>query len=191
MPKTTKNRAKSARDRLLESARVMFHHHGMTGTTLAEIAEHARIPPGNVYYHFRTKDALIEAVVERRADELRAQFEAASLDPEPLERLRMLIRDARRNRMELTEHGCPFSALGRDLQKGSGQGVPRLLKMYLEFATTQFLVLGAVNPSDLAEEFISALQGSYLLANQLGSSAILERQLDRLEIWLQLKAADV
>ena len=189
MPKSAQNPAKSPRDRLLEAATIMFHHHGMTGTTLAEIAKEARIPPGNVYYHFRTKDALIEAVVARRAEELRGQFDAASLDPEPLERLRMLIRDARRNQDELTERGCPFAAIGHDLQKSPGAETGTLLGMYLEFATDQFRALGlGERSSDLAEEFISSLQGSYLLAHQLGSSAFLGRQLDRLEDWLEVTA---
>ncbi len=190
MPKTSKNPAKPPRDRLLEAAKLRFHQRGINATTLADIAKTARIPTGNVYYHFRTKDELVEAVVANRAEELRGQFEAASLDPEPLERLMMLIRDARRNQAELTERGCPFAGIGRELQKVSGGKPTKLLEMYLEFATEQFSALGAAERSgELAEELICSLQGSYLLANQLGSSEFLERQLDRLEDWLLVTAA--
>ena len=46
-------------DRLIEAAKAKFYQQGVTGTTLADIAERAKVPLGNVYYHFRTKDALI------------------------------------------------------------------------------------------------------------------------------------
>ena len=51
------------RDRLVEAATIMFYQHGVTCTTLADIAERAEVPLGNIYYHFRTKDALVEAVI--------------------------------------------------------------------------------------------------------------------------------
>jgi len=195
MPKSAKNKTESPRDRLLEAAMIMFHHRGIDGTTLAEIAKGARVPPGNVYYHFRTKEALVEAVFEARIEELRDQFQAASLDPDPFERLRMLVRDGRRNRAELTKRGSPFAAIAHDLARDSGRAgaeTGRLLEMYLEFAVDQFTTLGAGAASrDLAEEFICLLHGGFLLANQMGSSAFLERQLDRLEHWLERARAQI
>ncbi len=49
----------SKRDRLVEAAKTMFYQQGVTRSTLADIAQQAQVPLGNVYYHFRTKDALI------------------------------------------------------------------------------------------------------------------------------------
>ena len=40
----------------------------MARTTLADIAQQTQVPLGMVYYHFRTKEALVEAAVQ-------AQFE--------------------------------------------------------------------------------------------------------------------
>jgi TetR/AcrR family transcriptional regulator, transcriptional repressor for nem operon len=189
MASKTKRVAKASRERLHRAAMTMFHHHGIAGTTLADIAQESGVPLGNVYYHFRTKEALIEAALEARTQELRDQFQAASLDPDPLERLKMLVRDGRRNRIELVERGCPFAAITQDLAKlpgRAGDRTGRLLEMFLDFATDQFEALGAGATSrDLAEEFISSLQGSLLLANSTGSGSLLERQLDRLERWLE------
>jgi AcrR family transcriptional regulator len=185
----TRRGAASARDRLRNAAIQMFHHQGIGGTTLADIAQAADVPLGNVYYHFRTKEALIETVIEARTQELRDQFQAAFLDPDPLERLKMLVRDARRNQADLVEHGCPFNAVTHDLAKISTRGnhqAGTLFEMFLDFATMQFQALGRGQGSrDLAEEFISALQGSLLVANSIHSTLLLEHQLDRLEIWLE------
>src|SRR5215470_8994278 len=62
------------RDRLVEAAKTLFYQQGVTRTTLAEIAEQAQVPLGNVYYHFRTKDALVEAVIQAHVRELQSRF---------------------------------------------------------------------------------------------------------------------
>src|SRR5712672_903890 len=69
------------RDRLIEAAKTLFYQQGVTGTTLANIAERAKVPLGNVYYHFRTKDALIEAVVQAHVQELQSLWHDGSIGP--------------------------------------------------------------------------------------------------------------
>jgi AcrR family transcriptional regulator len=51
-------------DRLIEAAKARFYQQGVARTTLADIAQQAQVPLGMVYYHFRTKEALVEAVVQ-------------------------------------------------------------------------------------------------------------------------------
>ena len=59
------------RERLVESARELVHEQGVQRTTLAEVAERAEVPAGNVYYYFKTKDELVGAVVESYLREAR------------------------------------------------------------------------------------------------------------------------
>jgi TetR/AcrR family transcriptional repressor of nem operon len=40
------------RQRLVDSARELIHEQGVQRTTLAQIAERADAPPGNVYYYY-------------------------------------------------------------------------------------------------------------------------------------------
>src|SRR6266850_429827 len=60
------------RTRLSETATKLAYGRGFRETSLADIAEAARVPVGNVYYYFKTKEELAEAVVERRLEEFRA-----------------------------------------------------------------------------------------------------------------------
>ena len=62
MPRKTDKRV-----RLIEAAKVLIHQKGFNQTTLADIAQEADVPLGNVYYYFKTKEAIGEAVIERRA----------------------------------------------------------------------------------------------------------------------------
>ncbi len=46
-----------------------MYRQGATATTLADIAQAADVPLGNVYYYFKTKDDLIRAVVQAEPDQ--------------------------------------------------------------------------------------------------------------------------
>ena len=50
------------RARLIETTMKLAYKHGFRETSLADIAEAAHVPLGNVYYYFKTKDELGEAV---------------------------------------------------------------------------------------------------------------------------------
>ena len=54
------------RERLINSAAELLHRQGVQRTTLAQIAEHADVPPGNVYYYFKTFAELVDAVIDHR-----------------------------------------------------------------------------------------------------------------------------
>jgi AcrR family transcriptional regulator len=49
------------RTRLIETAMKLAYRNGFRETSLADIAEAARVPVGNVYYYFKTKEELGEA----------------------------------------------------------------------------------------------------------------------------------
>jgi AcrR family transcriptional regulator len=59
------------RTRLIETAMKLAYRNGFRETSLADIAEAAHVPVGNVYYYFKTKEELGEAVVERRLGQFR------------------------------------------------------------------------------------------------------------------------
>jgi TetR/AcrR family transcriptional regulator, transcriptional repressor for nem operon len=62
------------RDCLIEAAKAKFYQQGVALTTLADIAQQAQVPLGNVYYHFQAKEALVQAVVQAHTQELHSMF---------------------------------------------------------------------------------------------------------------------
>jgi AcrR family transcriptional regulator len=184
----TKPTQAPVRQRLLEAAMGLFHEHGMVATTIATIAEAASVPLGNVYYHFRSKDDLIAAVIQARREEVRAELALAACDANPLERLRSLIRDSKRNRELLTAHGCPYASLAqglRDLQNQQADDAGELLRLHIDFAEVQFKALQVPKARALGAEFISRLYGAYTLANAMGDTTFLDSQLVSIEGWLK------
>src|ERR1700737_4000792 len=75
------------RSRLIQTAVKLAYRHGFRTTSLADIAEAAKVPVGNVYYYFKTKDEIGEAIVEQRLLELRTLQEQWGQRGSPKERL--------------------------------------------------------------------------------------------------------
>src|ERR1700730_7456543 len=61
------------RSRLVSAAVGLAYQNGFEATSLADIAREAKVPLGNVYYYFKTKDEIGEAIVEMRLAQLSAQ----------------------------------------------------------------------------------------------------------------------
>lgn len=58
--------AKSAKSqkRVLDAAAKMFRDYGYAGTTMRAIADEADLKAGSIYYHYKSKDELITAVLD-------------------------------------------------------------------------------------------------------------------------------
>ena len=56
----------ASRDRLLDAAAVLFGRQGIAGTTMAQIAAEAEVTAAMVHYHFKGREALLEALVDER-----------------------------------------------------------------------------------------------------------------------------
>ena len=57
-------RALQTRQTVLEAAAEVFAEKGFPGVTILDVAEHANLTKGAVYFHFANKEALAEAVVK-------------------------------------------------------------------------------------------------------------------------------
>src|SRR5260370_7426417 len=75
------------RSRLVSAAVGLAYQNGFGGTSLADIAREAKVPLGNVYYYFKTKDEIGEAIVELRLAQLSAQRQRWNEAGSPKDRL--------------------------------------------------------------------------------------------------------
>jgi AcrR family transcriptional regulator len=179
------------RSELVGAARRLLHRRGFQRTTLADVATDAKVPLGNVYYYFRTKEALADAVIAAHEASLRDGFaEWTNAFAEPHARLRRLVRAPLDSADSIVQFGCPHGSLCQELEK-LGAKAPlarasaRLLGVYVDWAEIQFRELGAGRESRaLATDLVAMVQGTLLLAHTMRSHRLLSRQLRRVERWL-------
>ncbi len=100
----------SARERILEAASELFYREGIRAAGVDTIIERSGVAKATLYSHFRSKDALIAAVLERRGVQWRAWLagEVARRAKRPEERLPAVF-DALGDRFaEADFRGCAF-----------------------------------------------------------------------------------
>lgn len=181
-------RASQKRQRLTAAAARVLHERGVERTTLADIANEADIPVGNVYYYFKTKDELVRAALSEHSahlDELTGRLEQLA---DPRERLAALIQAWIDQRDIAARRGCPTGTLAVELDKRAEGTLDAeagaVIRRLLDWTGRQFRELGLPHPDNLALTLISSYQGMSLLANALRDPDIMTREGTRLLRWL-------
>ena len=95
----------------------MSYAHGFGHIALADIAQRASVSLGNIYYYFKTKAALGEAIIAQRCAEFETMRARWDLEPAPHDRLKAFIRMTVDNRENLARAGCPVGSLCAELGK--------------------------------------------------------------------------
>jgi len=73
----------STRDRILQAGIEAAAIHGIARLTVGDVAKRAGVSRPTLYKHFKSKDALVAAAVEREADRMVKQVIVAELPDEP------------------------------------------------------------------------------------------------------------
>lgn len=95
MARRTKDEALQTRQALLDAAEVVFEARGVSASSLQEVAEAAGVTRGAVYWHFRDKADLFNALMERATLPFEPQWQRveASAGGDPLALLQALLVD--------------------------------------------------------------------------------------------------
>ncbi|MCL7715006.1 TetR family transcriptional regulator [Stenotrophomonas mori] len=94
MARKSKEESQATREGILDAAVACFHERGVVATTLAMIAARAGYTRGAVYWHFKNKTEVLEAMIERERMPFvqRLQRTYAPQRQTPVQDLRSVIR---------------------------------------------------------------------------------------------------
>ena len=91
---------RTTRDHIVEAADRLFYRRGYEHTSFSDIADVVQISRGNFYYHFKSKDEILDAVITARLANTREMLAIARrLDPSyatALKRQRLPLRTGNR-----------------------------------------------------------------------------------------------
>ena len=180
-------RKRDKRERLVAGAREVIHEQGVEKTTIADIAQAADVPVGNVYYYFKTKDELVEAAIDSHARDVRTLLDSLERHRTPQARLKGLVRALTDQRELAAQYGCPLGSLCSELDKrtnGLDRTCAQLLELPIDWAETQFLQMGRRDARDLAVALMAAYQGIALLTNTFRDPELMTREARRMDRWI-------
>lgn len=182
---------KNTRELIVETADRLFYENGFDHTSFADIAGPLGISRGNFYYHFKTKDEILDAVIELRLNRTAAMLSAwAQGADEPAARIRSFIDMLIANRVTIMAHGCPVGTLSNELAKLDHAALPRagaIFTLFRDWLSREFTRLGhAAEAADaLAMELLVRSQGVATLASAFRDEAFIRREVTQMHAWLQ------
>ena len=183
--KTTAERMREeARDAILEAALSVFGDKGFAGATTAEVASAAGVSKGLIFNYFPTKDALLEALIERTLGASLRFWEEADWSGAPADQLSRILDVAIAQVLEKPKFYRLYFSLV--LQPGGSGAAQRAIakvmpRLQTYFGRTERLMaeLGSDEPALDAKVFQLAVNG---LAQTLAAEASLVERPDVLPI---------
>ncbi len=180
---------KQTRDQIVEAADDLFYQKGFERTSFTDIADAVDISRGNFYYHFKTKDEILKAVINLRmakTQKMLTDWEAQSETPK--ERIKCFIHILVANWAKINLYGCPVGVLCTELSKlnhASHDQANEIFTMFRIWLCDQFKLAGCGSDSDdLAMHILARSQGVAVLANAFRDKKFVELEVKLMCEWV-------
>ncbi len=156
----------NTKTKILDLAECLTQTNGFNGFSYLDLAEEIGIKAASVHYHFKCKDDLAAALVERLHESHALAFQDISAKlPSPKKRLETVV-DVFQGYITKNQF-CLCGMMAAELRSVSPR-VRTLLDAYFAhfemWLTEQFRAMGYKDAKTQALSFLSALEGSLLLA---------------------------
>jgi AcrR family transcriptional regulator len=179
---------KTTRDSIVEAADRLFYERGYAQTSFSDIAAAVRISRGNFYYHFRTKDEILHAVIGLRLAKTREMLDDWEAERDPADRIRCFIRILVMNQAKIMLRGCPVGTLCGELAKldhVAQDEASRVFALFRDWLACQFALLGREADADaLAMHLLARSQGVASLANAFRDEDFIQQEVAGMCAWL-------
>jgi TetR/AcrR family transcriptional repressor of nem operon len=179
---------KTTRDSIVEAADRLFYEMGYAQTSFSDIAAAVRISRGNFYYHFRTKDEILDAVIGLRLAKTREMLDDWKAERDPADRIRCFIRILVMNQAKIMLHGCPVGTLCGELAKldhVAHDEASSVFALFRDWLARQFALLGREADADaLAMHLLARSQGVASLANAFRDEDFIRQEVAGMCAWL-------
>jgi len=181
---------KTTRDQIVEAADELFYRQGYEHTSFADIADVVQISRGNFYFHFKSKDEILDAVINLRLANTRKMLERWEIEGSgPADRIRSFIHILIANRADIKRYGCPVGTLCSELAKLSHSSQGEANKLFTLFRTwlhRQFTLLGREADADaLAMHLLARSQGVATLSNAFHDEKFIRQEVEQMCDWLR------
>lgn len=201
--KTMRRDGIATRERILDGARDLVLKMGYSGMKVDHILEHVGITKGAFFHHFKTKDELAKALLQRYASQdalvyAETREQAEKLSDDPLQQILIFIRLFEDMFSELTEPypGCLLASYVYELQQFDDETRKllhdtfarwrTLLQEKFELIIRKYPPKTPVSASQLADGFTVVLEGAFILAKAMNDARMASEQLRLYRNYIEL-----
>lgn len=170
---------------ILEAADRLFYQRGYTNTSFSHIFDATGLSKGNITYHFKSKQAILEAIIKQRLEKINALLESWEKESEnPVERLQKFCGMLVAEEEMLKAYGCPMGTITGEFSKFEPhlhQIVLPMFERFRQWLGEQFLLLGEERADEKAMELLGYAQGIAVLTHAFKDTGFLEREVEKLK----------
>ena len=187
-------KGEDTRNRILDAAQTMILDHGFAGVSIDQLIQSLGLTKGAFFHHFKNKNDLAHSLIRRYADEGLVLFRdnlarARKLSDDPLQQLLILIGLYEELFDHLTEPypGCLLASYVYELQQFDEETRSIINEEFLQSRREVMKLLRSImkryparRPIDLmalADGFMSAFEGAFILSKSLNEADITAKQL--------------
>ncbi|MEW6561616.1 MAG: TetR/AcrR family transcriptional regulator [Pseudomonadota bacterium] len=179
----------TTRDHIIEAADQLFYRQGFEHTSFSNIADAVQISRGNFYHHFKSKDEILDAVINVRLANTQMMLDKWEVEGKmPEDRIRSFINILIANKATIKQYGCPVGTLCTELAKLNHSAQPEANSLFTLFRTwlrRQFTLLGRESVADeLAMHLLARSQGVATLANAFHDEKFIKHEVQQMNDWL-------
>ena len=179
------------RQRIIQAADGLFYRRGYNQTSFQDISEATGIPRGNFYYYFKTKEDILNAVVDSRIAELNTMLvQCESESDEARERLILFTDMLDRNREDVLQSGCPIGTLSSELAKDDPalhERARQAFSLLRDWIKKQFESVGVSSADELSMDLLARLQGAAVVACAFKDNDYITRSHQEIKDWINTK----
>lgn len=185
------NQGELTRNRILKSAGNLFYAKGFHQTAFSDIVEATGLSKGNITYHFKYKEDILNGVFRQRLE--KTQWYLTQIEqkfPNALTRINAFIDSLINAKAELTRYGCQNGSIAYELGKSNDHTRDfsrKIFNILRNWFNKQFQDLGFSKreAEDKGIEFLTRAQGIILFSQVYNDETLLVTQVNKLKALME------
>lgn len=176
------------RERIINAANRLFYIKGYNQTSFADVADEVGISKGNLHYHFRSKDDLLEAIIALRMQVIKhnlAQWDEEF--PDPKDKLRRFAQMLLNEETDLVRYGCPLGSLNMELgkyQRELRDKSREMFDLFQQWLEKAFQQMGCKDSRSLSTHLLTMAQGAALMTYVYADGDLLKSECNKIFEWI-------
>lgn len=181
-------KGKISRERIIEAANRLIYTRGYNQTSVSDVANAVGITKGNLNYHFKSKEDLLDAVIQFRITAINETLEQWETKfPDTNDRLKRFVHMVLNEKQDIVRYGCPMGTLNSELGKNQlvlQSGSIKMFDLFQCWLEKVFKQLDSKKSKARSKHLLSMAQGAALMSYIYSDEKMLKEECKAINMWI-------